>query len=181
MTRVSPGSPVELSSLEETLNKRSGLSGLSGLPGDTRVILPKARGHNRRAKLAIDVFIHRLRAGIGSMLASLGHLGVLVFTDAIGESEPSIRGRVSEAFSFLGLRLDEQLNLSSPFNTDIAVVDSTARVLIVRGDENWEIAAESLQALRDHLETNRIHKAFFVSSRFLSGSSAGKSHERLAS
>jgi acetate kinase len=138
-----------LDALEETLNKCSGLSGLSGLPGDTRVILPKAKGGDRKAALAIDVFIHRLRAGIGSMLASLGHLDALVFTDAIGESEPLIRSRVCEAFSFLGLRLDEQLNVSSPPDTDIAAVDSTVRVLIVRGDENWQIAAESFQAFRD--------------------------------
>jgi acetate kinase len=83
------------------------------------------------------------------MLASLGHLDALVFTDAIGESEPLIRSRVCEAFSFLGLRLDEQLNVSSPPDTDIAAVDSTVRVLIVRGDENWQIAAESFQAFRD--------------------------------
>jgi acetate kinase len=47
------------------------------------------------------------------------------------------------------LRLDEPLNLSSPADTDIAAVDSTVRVLIVRGDENWQIAAESFQAFRD--------------------------------
>ena len=139
---------TDLNALEETLNKRSGLSGLSGLPGDTRVILPKARDHDRRAALAIDVFIHRLRAGIGSMLASLGHLDALVFTDAIGESEPIIRSRVCEAFSFLGLRLNERLNASSPPDTDIAAADSTVRVVIVRGDENWQIAAESVEAFK---------------------------------
>jgi acetate kinase len=140
---------TELSSLEEILNKRSGLSGLSGLAGDTRVILPRARDHDRRAKLAIDVFIHRLRAGIGAMLASLGRLDALVFTDAIGESEPSIRSSVCEAFSFLGLRLNEELNASSPRDTDIAATDSNVRVVIVRGDENWQIAAESFQASQE--------------------------------
>ena len=139
---------TSLNALEETLNKRSGLSGLSGLPGDTRVILPKAKAGDPKAALAINVFIHRLGAGIGSMLASLGHLDALVFTDAIGESEPLIRSRVCEAFSFLGLRLDEQLNASSPPDTDIAAADSSVRVVIVRGDENWQIAAESFQAFR---------------------------------
>jgi acetate kinase len=140
---------IDLNTLEEILNKRSGLSGLSGLPGDTRVILPKARDHDRRAALAIDVFIHRLRAGIGSMLASLGHLDALVFTDAIGESEPTIRSRACEAFSFLGLCLNEQLNDSSPPDTDIAASESKVRVVIVRGDENWQIAAETVQASRE--------------------------------
>jgi len=51
-----------------------------------------------------------------------------------------------KAFSFLGLRLDEQLNASSPLDTDIAATDSRVRVVIVRGDENWQIAAEAFQA-----------------------------------
>jgi len=74
------------------------------------------------------------------------HRGTPWSTDAIGESEPAIRSRVFEAFSFLGLRLDEQLNASSPLDTDIAAADSRVRVVIVRGDENWQIAAEAFQA-----------------------------------
>jgi acetate kinase len=137
---------TDLDSLEQTLNQQSGLSGLSGLPGDTRIIFPKAREQNRRAKLAIDVFIHRLRAGVGSMLASLGHLDALVFTDVIGETEPLVRERLCDAFGFLDLRLDPDLNASSPADTDIAAADSSVRVLIIKGQENWQIAAESFEA-----------------------------------
>jgi acetate kinase len=137
---------TDLDSLERTLNKRSGLSGLSGLPGDTRVIFPKAREHDRRATLAMDVFLHRLRAGIGSMLASLGKLDALVFTDVIGETEPIVRQRVCDAFAFLGLRLDDELNASSPRDADIAAADSSVRVLIVQSQENWQIAAEAVSA-----------------------------------
>jgi acetate kinase len=139
---------TDLNSLEQTLNKRSGLSGLSGLPGDTRVIFPKARDNNRRAKLAMDVFIHRLRSGIGSMLASLGRLEVLVFTDVIGETEPVVRQRACDAFAFLGLRLDDKLNAASPADADLATPDSSVRVVVVKGQENWQIASESLEAWR---------------------------------
>ena len=52
---------TDLDSLEQTLDKKSGLAGLSGMPGDTRIIFPKARQHNHRATLAMDVFIHRLQ------------------------------------------------------------------------------------------------------------------------
>jgi acetate kinase len=133
-------------SLEQTLNKGSGLSGLSGLPGDTRVIFPEARAHDRRATLAVDVFIHRLRAGIGSMLASLGGLDALVFTDVIGETEPMLRQRACDAFAFLGMRLDDALNASSPRDTDIAAADSSVRVVIVQSQENWQVAAEAVAA-----------------------------------
>jgi acetate kinase len=137
---------TDLDSLEEILNKRSGLAGLSGLPGDTRIIFPKVREHDRRANLAMEVFIHRLRAGIGSMLASLGHLDALVFTDVIGETEPAVREQACAALTFLGLHLDPELNASSPPDTDIAAADSSVRVVIVRGQENWQIAAESIEA-----------------------------------
>ena len=137
---------TSLDTLEETLNKRSGLAGLSGLAGDTRIILPKMREHHRRAKLAMDVFIHRLRAGIGSMLASLGQLDALIFTDVIGQTEPLIRERSCEAFEFLGLRLNRDLNTSSPADRDVAAADSSVRVLIVQGQENWQIALESFEA-----------------------------------
>ena len=137
---------ADLDSLEDTLNKESGLSGLSGLPGDTRVIFPKARAGERRAKLALDVFIHRLRAGLGSMLASLGGLDALVFTDVIGETEPIVRERVCDAFGFLGLQLNPALNAASPADTDIAAAGSRVRVLIIKSQEDWQIAAESFAA-----------------------------------
>jgi acetate kinase len=137
---------TDLDSLEQILNKQSGLAGLSGMPGDTRIIFPKAREHHRRAELALDVFIHRLRAGVGSMLASLGQLDALIFTDVIGETEPVVRERVCDAFGFLNLRLNPTLNISSPADTDIAATDSSVRVLIIKGQENWQIAAESFQA-----------------------------------
>jgi acetate kinase len=137
---------TSLDSLERILNQQSGLAGLSGLPGDTRIIFPKARQQDRRAELATDVFIHRLRAGIGSMLASLGHLDALIFTDVIGETEPLVRERACAAFAFLDLRLNLELNASSPPDRDIAAADSTVRVLIIKGQENWQIAAESFEA-----------------------------------
>ncbi len=137
---------TDLDALERMLNKHSGLAGLSGLPGDTRVIFPKARDNDRRARLAMDVFIHRLCAGIGSMLASLGKLDVLVFTDVIGETEPIVRQRVCDAFAFLGLQLNPERNASSPRDADISAPGSSVRVVIVQSQENWQIAAEAVDA-----------------------------------
>ena len=139
---------TDLDSLERMLNKHSGLAGLSGMPGDTRIIFPRAREHHPRAKLAMEVFIHRLRAGVGSMLATLGHLDALIFTDVIGETEPVVRERLCKAFGFLNLRLDFALNASSPADTDIAASDSSVRVMIIKSQENWQIATESFAAWR---------------------------------
>ena len=128
--------------LEETLNKESGLKGLSGLAGDTRIIVPAMHQGNARAGLAFDVFVHRLRAGIGAMIASLGGMDALVFTDGISEDEPEVRAAACEAFGFLGLALDPAKNALSPADADIAATGSRVRVLIVKTQENWQIATE---------------------------------------
>jgi acetate kinase len=70
----------------------------------------------------------------------------LVFTDVIGETEPLVRERACAALEFLDLRLDHELNASSPFDKDIAAADSAVRVLIIKSQENWQIAAESFEA-----------------------------------
>jgi acetate kinase len=134
---------VSTDDLEKLLNKESGLKGLSGLSGDTRVLLPAATRGDDRARLAIDVFIHRLQAGVGAMLASLGDLPhALVFTDAISEDEPSIRAAACAPFAFLGLDLDRQKNDVSPLDTDLATETSAFRVLLIKSREAWQIARE---------------------------------------
>jgi acetate kinase len=134
---------VSTDDLENLLNKQSGLKGLSGLSGDTRVLLPAATRGDARARLAIDVFIHRLQAGIGAMLASLGDAPhALIFTDAIGESEPSIRAAACAPFAFLGLELDLQKNDASSLDTDLATGNSSIRVLLIKSREAWQIARE---------------------------------------
>jgi acetate kinase len=129
--------------LETTLDRDSGLQGLSGLPGDTRILLPEACKGNQRAKLAMDVFIHRLQAGIGQMMASLnGRPDAVVFTDAIGEDEPFVRSRACEPFKFIGVEVDLEKNATSPVDTDISLPKSPVRVLIVKSREDWQIARE---------------------------------------
>jgi acetate kinase len=133
--------------LEKILNNESGLAGLSGLPGDTRVILPAVRSGNERAKLALDVFIHRLRAGIGNMLASLGGCDVLVFTDVIGETEPSIRAAACLPFAFMGLEIDASANQNTRGDVEISTPRSRVRVFVIKTRESWQIGQETLEAL----------------------------------
>ena len=139
---------ITVDDLDNTLNKESGLKGLSGLAGDTRIVLPAAKS-NDRARLAIDVFIHRLRAGIGQMLAALGHRPeAIIFTGAIGETEPAIRAAACEAFCFLGLEIDPEANAASRTDYDIATINSSIRVLVIKAEENWQIARECAELLR---------------------------------
>lgn len=97
---------------------------------------------DERAKLAFDLFVHRLRSSIGAMLASLGGVDALVFTAGIGENSAAIRAAACEGFGFLGLALDLDRNNASPINLDIAQPDSKVRVLVIHTEEDWAIAQE---------------------------------------
>jgi acetate kinase len=128
--------------LDRILNQECGLRGLSGLSGDMREILDAMAQGNERARLAFDVYAHRLCLGIGSMMASLGGLEALVFTAGVGENCAPLRERVTKQFEFLGLRIDAGKNGTSPVDADIATPESKVRVLVIRAEEDWEIARE---------------------------------------
>jgi len=129
--------------LETLLNKNCGLKGLSGLPGDTRVICAHAEAGDERARLALDVFVHRLNAGVGQMIAALGDRpDAIIFTDVIGESEPTLRTRVCGAFAHLGVTIDPSKNAAATPDSDVATAGSAVRVLIIHCEEEWQIATE---------------------------------------
>jgi acetate kinase len=129
--------------LDRVLNKESGLRGVSGISGDMRTVLAAVDRGDARAQLAFDVYVHRLRAETGAMLASLGGLDALVFTAGVGENSPQVRAQAVEGFAFLGVKLDAAKNAQSPPDTDISAPDSKVRVLVVHTQEEWEIARES--------------------------------------
>ena len=124
------------------LNKQSGLKGISGVSSDMREVLSAIREGNERARLAFDMYIHRLRSFIGAMLATLGGVDAIVFAGGVGEHAPSVRWGACKAFGFLGLKLEAAKNAQSPADQDIATADSTVRVLIVQTQEDWSIAKE---------------------------------------
>ncbi|ACB50151.1 acetate kinase [Crocosphaera subtropica ATCC 51142] len=128
--------------LNTLLNKESGLKGVSGISADIRAILQGIKEHNFRAQLAFDMYIHRLRSQMGSMLAVLGGLDVLIFTAGVGENAVLVREKACEAFEFLGLKLDQTKNESSPMDEDIATENSSVRILVIHTEEDWAIAQQ---------------------------------------
>jgi acetate kinase len=128
--------------LDEVLNQKSGLLGVSGISNDMRQILTASRSGHERAKLALDIYVHRLRSGIGAMIAVLGGVDALVFTAGVGENSPEVRAAVCENFAFLDLRLDQGKNAQSPLDEDISAPDATVRILVIHAQEDWMIARE---------------------------------------
>jgi acetate kinase len=128
--------------LDNLLNRNSGLKGISGVSSDMRQVLEAIQDGNSRAQLALDIYVHRLRAGIGAMLASLGGLDALIFTGGVGENAAVVRAATCENLGFIGLKLDGEKNARSPVDEDIAAVASAVRVLVIHTQEDWEIARE---------------------------------------
>ncbi|QMS87571.1 acetate kinase [Nostoc edaphicum CCNP1411] len=134
--------------LDDILNKTSGLKGISGVSSDMREVREAIAQGNSRAQLAWDIYVHRLRSGIGAMLTSLGGLDALVFTAGVGEHSAEIRQAACEAFGFLGLKLDLEKNQQQPVDEDIATSDSAVRVLVIHTQEDWAIAQQCWQLLK---------------------------------
>jgi acetate kinase len=128
--------------IDDVLNKQSGLLGISGISGDMREILAAMKQGHARAKLAFDIYVHRLQAAIGAMVAMLGGIDALVFTAGVGENSAEVRDAACTNLGFLGLRLDPAANVHPALDRDIARPESAVRVLVIRAQEDWAIAGE---------------------------------------
>jgi len=126
--------------IDQLLNRASGLLGISGVSHDLREIGEAISQGNQRAQLAQDMYIHRLKSCIGSMLMSLEGADVIVFTAGIGEHASQIRTAVCEGMAFLGVALDPVANEQHPVDQDIAIANSSMRVLVIKTQEDWAIA-----------------------------------------
>jgi acetate kinase len=132
--------------LDRILNKESGLAGVSGVSGDLREVEAAMRAGNARARLAFDIFVHRLCGGIGAMAASLEGLDALVFTAGIGENSAEVRAMACRRLAWLGVSIDEARNRAEG-DRDVAGDDSRVRVLVVKTREEREIAREAMLKL----------------------------------
>ncbi|WOF24056.1 acetate kinase [Microbacterium betulae] len=135
--------------LDTLLNKRSGLLGLAGV-SDMRDIETRVAEGDEDAILALDVYVHRLRAYAGSYLAQLGGVDVISFTAGVGENTPAARAGALSTLGFAGIELDAERNANAP-RGELSVISTDASpvtVLIVPTDEELEIARQSLAAAR---------------------------------
>ena len=134
------------SELASTLEHRSGLLGLSGT-ADMRAVLEAESKADADATLAIGVYLHRLRAGIGAMVAALGGLDVLVFTGGVGERSAPVRWRAAEGLGHLGVALDEDVNATAQPDQELTATGAPVRSFVVEAREDLEIARGVRQVL----------------------------------
>jgi acetate kinase len=133
--------------LDELVNRRSGLLGMTG-SGDMRDVQAAAIAGDEVAEAALAVYRHRLRHYIGAYLAQLGGLDALVFTAGVGENNVLLRRRVLAGLEFLGLRVDDDRNeLASKAPRFISPEGAPVAVLVIPTNEELEIARQTAQAL----------------------------------
>jgi len=128
--------------LEKSLNHQSGLMGISGLSGDFREVSHAADQGNPRARLALEIYVDRIRSAIGSLGVTLGRIDALLFTGGVGENAVALRSEVCKGLKCFGLSLDTQKNAANKPDSEIASKDSQVRVLIIHTRENFVIANE---------------------------------------
>ena len=135
-------SPEEV---EKLLNSKSGLLGISGISSDCRDITEAKNAGNKRAKLAMDVLVHYIKKIIGSYVAEMNGLDALVFTAGIGENDRYVREQVCRNMSYLGIEIDEELNMSCPKGTDIELTKPGAgvRTFVIPTNEEYMIALDT--------------------------------------
>ncbi|MEP6765208.1 MAG: acetate/propionate family kinase [Gemmatimonadaceae bacterium] len=135
-------------SLDNMLNHSSGLAGLSGTNGDIREVLKHADAKSERGRLALAVFLLRVRQGIASMAASMGGIEALVFTGGIGENSARIREEICDGLTFLRVSLDTARNNGVGVNdVEISSQRSSVNVLVVHAEENWMLAQEAVRVI----------------------------------
>ncbi len=130
------------------LASRSGLAGISGTSGDVRDLRDAARAGNKRAQLAIDVFVRAARHYIGAFFVELGGLDVLTFSGGIGENSAEIRSAICNNMSALGIKLDETWNKTVEHRGTISVPDAAVKVLVLPADEEIVVARATVAALK---------------------------------
>jgi len=135
--------------VNELLNRKSGLLGLSGRSGDMRDVEQAASDGDARARLALESFAYRIRKYIGAYAAAMGGVDAIAFTAGIGEHSVGTRSRVCSGMDFLGLSLDKQRNNAADPEEAVRINrdDSGVQIWVIATDEERQIAREVRSAL----------------------------------
>ncbi|MDD6906180.1 MAG: acetate kinase [Finegoldia magna] len=129
--------------MNQILNKKSGVLGVSGISSDFRDLEEEAEKGNYRAQLALDMFIERVKRYIGGYMAELGHVDAICFAGGIGENSSSMRKDILDTFEELGIKLDLEKN-NTREEALISADDSKVKVYVVPTNEELMIARDTL-------------------------------------
>lgn len=138
--------------IDDALNQASGLFGVSGISGDMREVLAAGRAGHERARLAIAIYVHRVRQAIGALTATLGGLDALVFTAGVGENAPEIRMASCHGLECLGVELDPDANARCRPDADVAVRAARVRILVIAAREDLAMLGDVVRVIAENKE-----------------------------
>jgi acetate kinase len=142
---------LSVAQLADGLEGSSGLAGLAALPGgsgDMRDVRAAADRGDHNARMAIGVYLHRLRGEIAAMAAAMNGLDALVFTGGIGEHDPALRAAAATGLAFLGVAIDDDSNGAALGDTDISAPGSAVHTVVITAREDIVIADQTRAVLR---------------------------------
>ena len=134
---------ITVEAMDNILNKKSGVLGVSGVSSDFRDIEGAANDGNERAQAALDMFAHRVRKYIGAYAAAMGGVDAVVFTAGLGENSISMRATICETLGYLGIKIDAAKNDVRGKETAISTADSTVKALLIPTNEELMIARDT--------------------------------------
>ncbi|EOS63133.1 acetate kinase [Anaerotruncus sp. X29] len=129
--------------INDMLNKKSGLLGISGVSSDKRDLTAAADAGNERAQLADEILCYQVSKFIGSYAAALGGVDAVAFTGGIGENDTSLREKVCEGLGFLGIEIDKQLNDKARGGAEMKVSSGKTEVWVIPTNEELLIARDT--------------------------------------
>lgn len=139
---------ITLDEINNYLNKKCGVLGISGLSSDFRDLETAANDGNKRAQLALDVFAYQAKKFIGSYVAAMNGVDVLVFTGGIGENSITMRQSICKNMDYFGIKLDEEKNNIRGKNAQISSDDAKVKVLVIPTNEELMIALETVSLIK---------------------------------
>ncbi len=141
---------MSASEVNDMLNKKSGLLGVSGVSNDAREVWAAADEGNHRAQLAMQLLVHNAKKIIGSYVAEMNGLDVLIFTAGLGENDSKTRKLIAENMSYLGVEFDADANANGPRGQNIVIStpNSKVKVVVIPTDEELMIATDTFELVK---------------------------------
>lgn len=136
---------LDSEALNELMNKKSGVLGISGVSSDFRDLEQKAREGHERSQLAIDVFAYEVKKYIGAYVAALGGLDLVVFTAGLGENSPEMREAICNGLDYLGITIERDKNQVRGKEAEISAEGSRVKVFVIPTNEELMIAKDTQQ------------------------------------
>ena len=141
---------INTKSASTLFNKHAGMLGISGVSSDMREIEVAARNGNERAILALEMYNYKIKKYIGSYIAAMGGVDILIMTGGIGENADSTRKGVFSGMEFLGISLDLEKNKGFRSEGIISTPDSKVKIVVVPTDEELLIALDTEEIVLKH-------------------------------